>query len=343
MRTECCLIPYHSFGLPSTAEALVEVTSAEEMAEAWNLEAYRGGPRMVLGGGSNTVFVERYQGLVIVNRIKGREVIDEGGSWLLRVGAGEDWHDLVMWSLSQRIYGLENLSLIPGTAGAAPVQNIGAYGMEFASVCAHVQVLDLETGHLRLLTAEQCQFGYRDSIFKRELKDRAVILGVGIRLPKRWCPRLSYGPLRELDTPTAEMIADKVMTVRRQKLPDPRNLGNAGSFFKNPIVPDAVGRDLLSRYPQMPAYPAGEGQMKLAAGWLIEQSGLKGVTLEGVGVHAQQALVLVNHGTGTAAQLLRLAREVVARVSDRFGVVLEPEVRLLDSRGEQHWSHYAEQ
>ena len=339
---ECCLIPYHSFRLPSTALALVEVHSAEEMAEAWRLEAYADCPKLVLGSGSNTVFVERFEGLVIVNRIKGRQVVDEGSDWLVKLGAGEDWHDAVMWSLSQGISGLENLSLIPGTAGAAPVQNIGAYGMEFSDLCAYVDVLDLEQGRVSRLSQEECRFGYRDSIFKGELKGRVVILGVGLHLPKQWSPRLNYGPLKALSEPSAQAIAERVMSVRREKLPDPEVLGNAGSFFKNPVVPNAVGKDLQQRHPNMPAYPAGEGQMKLAAGWLIEQSGMKGAKLDGVGVHQDQALVLVNHGEGTAEQLLALATQVVKRVSERFGVVLEPEVRLLNRQGEQCWSHYAD-
>ncbi|WP_245568398.1 UDP-N-acetylmuramate dehydrogenase [Ferrimonas futtsuensis] len=342
IRKECCLTPYHSFRLPGTALALVEVQSAEEMAEAWSLEAYASSPKLVLGSGSNTVFVERFEGLVIVNRIKGREVIDEGADWLVELGAGEDWHEAVMWSLSLGISGLENLSLIPGTAGAAPVQNIGAYGMELSDVCAYVDILDLEQGQLRRLSQEECRFGYRDSIFKGELKGRVVIVGVGLRLAKAWSPQLNYGPLRDLSDTCAHAIAERVMRVRREKLPDPSVLGNAGSFFKNPVVPNAVGKDLQSRHPNMPAYPAGEGQMKLAAGWLIEQSGMKGAKHHGVGVHQDQALVLVNHGEGTAEQLLALATQVVKRVSERFGVVLEPEVRLLNRLGEQCWSHYAD-
>lgn len=342
IRKECCLIPYHSFRLPSTASALVEVQSADEMAEAWRLEAYANFPKLVLGSGSNTVFVEQFEGLVIVNRIMGREVVDEGGSWLVKLGAGEDWHEAVMWSLSKGISGLENLSLIPGTAGAAPVQNIGAYGMEFSDLCAYVDVLDLERGLPRRLSQQECGFGYRESIFKGELKGKVVIVGVGIRVSKTWSPQLNYGPLRELSDPSAHAIAEKVMSVRREKLPDPKVLGNAGSFFKNPVVPNAVGKDIKSRHPGMPAYPAGEGQMKLAAGWLIEQSGMKGHKLDGVGVHQDQALVLVNHGEGTAEQLLALANQVVKRVSERFGVILEPEVRLLNRQGEQCWSHYAD-
>ncbi|USD39638.1 UDP-N-acetylmuramate dehydrogenase [Ferrimonas sp. SCSIO 43195] len=346
MRTNCSLIPYHSFGLQSTAKALVEVHSADELRQAYFAPDYQDVPKLVLGSGSNTVFLQPFEGLIIINRIMGRSLQQTEEGVLVHLGAGEDWHTSVMWSLSEGIHGLENLALIPGTAGAAPVQNIGAYGVEFASVCAYVDVMDIDTGAMRRLAAEACQFGYRDSIFKGELKGKVVIVGVGLRLSRDWQPQLGYGPLKTLQSRqalTAAVVAEHIMTVRKQKLPDPKLLGNAGSFFKNPVVSQPCYLALKRRHPEMPAFATGSnGDMKLAAGWLIDQAGLKGYRHQGVGVHEQQALVLVNYGDGTADDLIGLASKVVAEVESRFGVTLTPEVRLLDRSGNQCWGDHAE-
>ncbi|SDK43516.1 UDP-N-acetylmuramate dehydrogenase [Ferrimonas sediminum] len=346
IRTNCSLIPYHSFGLQSTAKALVEIHTPEELREVYFAPDYRDVPKLVLGSGSNTVFLQPFDGLIIINRILGRHQQPTEDGVLVHLGAGEDWHTAVMWSLAEGIHGLENLALIPGTAGAAPVQNIGAYGVEFASVCAYVDVLEIDSGETRRLNASDCQFGYRDSIFKGELKDKVVIVGVGLRLSRDWKPQLAYGPLKTLQSQqalSAAAVAEHIMLVRRQKLPDPKLLGNAGSFFKNPVVSQAVYLDLKQRYPEMPAFASGaNGNMKLAAGWLIDQAGLKGYRHQGVGVHEQQALVLVNYGNGTADELISLATKVATEVQSRFGVTLIPEVRLLDRTGNQHWGSHAE-
>lgn len=341
IRENSSLMPFHSFGFDCRAKALVEVHSIEELKLAYSHPNYLATPKVVLGGGSNTVFTESFEGLVIVNRIMGKQVTETDSAWTIHVGSGENWHDLVMWSLQQQIFGLENLALIPGTVGAAPVQNIGAYGVEFGTVCDYVDALCIATGEVRRLSQDECQFAYRDSIFKGELKGRVVIVGVGIKLSKQWRPNLGYGALAELAQLSeldAEQVAEHVIKQRDAKLPDPAVLGNAGSFFKNPVVPQSVVDALEAEFEVVPVYPTGvQGQSKLAAGWLIDKAGLKGKRFNGVGVHIDQALVLVNHGEGTASELIELAGFIVAEVKQRFGVTLEPEVRLLDNQGNLCW------
>lgn len=292
-------------------------------------------PRLNLGGGSNVMFTTDFHGLVVLNRLKGITAQDQGDHWLLHVAAGEDWHQLVCHTLQQGWYGLENLALIPGTVGAAPVQNIGAYGVELANFCAYVEAFNWQSGEIERIEAQQCRFGYRDSIFKHEYQDSHLITAVGLKLPKAWQPVLGYGPLAALgDQPSAQAIFDTVCATRKAKLPDPAVLGNAGSFFKNPVVPAALADSLKLTYPQMPCYPAGEGQAKLAAGWLIDQCGLKGFAIGRAAVHQEQALVLVNLGGASAMELIALAAHVRDSVEQKFGVVLEHEVRFMGAQGE---------
>lgn len=232
--------------------------------------------------------------------------------------------------------GLENLALIPGTVGAAPIQNIGAYGVEFCDVCDWVEYLDVESGDLLRLTVDECEFSYRESIFKGSLRDKAVITAVGLRLPKAWQPKLAYGPLQSFnaETVTPREIFDRVCEVRSEKLPNPEVLGNAGSFFKNPIVSASVYIELAQRFPSIVGYAQPDGDVKLAAGWLIEHAGLKGFALGNAGVHAKQALVLVNLGHATGQDICRLALHVIARVNEVFGVKLEAEPRIMGLTGE---------
>lgn len=292
-------------------------------------------PRLNLGGGSNVLFTSDFLGLVVLNRLKGIAAEDCGDHWLLHVAAGEDWHQLVRHTLQQGWYGLENLALIPGTVGAAPVQNIGAYGVELADFCAYAEAFNWRSGEVERIEAAQCRFGYRDSIFKHEYQDSHLITAVGFKLPKAWQPVLGYGQLAALgDAPSAQAIFDTVCATRMAKLPDPAVLGNAGSFFKNPLVPAALAENLKSRYPQMPCYPAGEAHAKLAAGWLIDQCGLKGFAIGRAAVHQEQALVLVNLGGASAMELIALAAHVRDCVEQKFGVVLEHEVRFMGPQGE---------
>ncbi|CAM4015963.1 UDP-N-acetylmuramate dehydrogenase [Aeromonas bestiarum] len=329
------LLTLNTLALDAHCLWLAEVAQVDDLQQLVTKPELTDLPRLVLGGGSNVLFCNDFAGLVVLNRLKGIQLQDEGEHWLLHVAAGEEWHQLVCHALQQGWYGLENLALIPGTVGAAPVQNIGAYGVELASFCAYVEAFNWQSGQLERIDAADCHFGYRDSIFKHEYQDSHFITAVGLRLPKAWTPVLAYGPLAALgDAPTAQAIFDTVCATRRAKLPDPAVLGNAGSFFKNPVVTRALADTLKQQYPHMPCYPAGEGQAKLAAGWLIDQCGLKGFAIGRAAVHQEQALVLVNLGGASAMELIALAAHVRDSVEQKFGVVLEHEVRFMGLTGE---------
>ncbi|KJF79596.1 UDP-N-acetylmuramate dehydrogenase [Photobacterium angustum] len=330
------LAPYHTFGIDVSAKYILEASSVEDLLAIWQDETYQEVPKLVVGQGSNLLFCEDYQGAIILNRIKGINVVDSAEYVDLHVGGGEDWHAFVSWAVENGFNGLENLALIPGCVGSSPIQNIGAYGVELKDVCQYVDVLNVQTGEVKRLMADECHFSYRDSIFKRELKDNHIITAVGFRLTKAWSPKIAYGPLAKfsLDTVTAKDIFDEVCAIRREKLPDPQVMGNAGSFFKNPIISLDVRDLLLSEYPNMPSYPVDEGHCKLAAGWLIDQCGLKGYQIGGAKIHQQQALVLTNVGNATAHDVLQLAKYVVDTVMAKFGVSLEHEVRFMAHNAE---------
>ncbi|MGR3806723.1 UDP-N-acetylmuramate dehydrogenase [Pasteurella testudinis] len=329
------LQPFHTFALPVRAHAIVEIRSAEQLLHAWQNHA--GQPRLLLGQGSNVLFLSDFNGAVLLNRIKGIQHHQDTEYHYLHVNGGENWHDLVTFCVEQGYNGLENLALIPGCAGTAPIQNIGAYGVEFDDVCDYVEVLDLKCGQTQRFSREECRFGYRDSIFKHAPyhQDYAIV-AIGLKLAKNWQPQLAYGSLAQLDpqTVTAKQIYDEVCRVRRSKLPDPNEFGNAGSFFKNPSVGQAQYQQLIAAYPNMPAFPQADGTVKLAAGWLIDQSGLKGYQIGGAAVHQQQALVLINRDHAQAQDILALARYVRQQVLQRFSVALQPEVRFFNADGE---------
>ncbi|MBY5923567.1 UDP-N-acetylmuramate dehydrogenase [Ferrimonas balearica] len=338
MTFDANLAEHHTFGVSVCSRALVVVDSVDSLARCYRNEEWQSLPKLVVGGGSNLLFTEDFNGLVILNRIKERTVSESSGCFRLHLGAGEGWHEVVAWSLEQGMPGLENLALIPGTVGAAPVQNIGAYGVELADFCEYVDYWDCELGKVVRLPAAECHFGYRESIFKGALKGRAVVVAVGLALPKAWSPKLGYGPLAQLGEEAApSAIFEAVCQIRSSKLPDPEQLGNAGSFFKNPVI-DAVLFERIQRsHPEIPSYPAGPGEMKVPAGWLIDQAGLKGYQVGDAAVHTEQALVLVNRDKATAEEITTLARHVVATVEARYGIELEPEVRILDGQGGAGW------
>lgn len=327
---------YTTFALPAQAERIVQADSAAALLMQWQSAQARQQPVLILGGGSNVLLMEDFAGCVILNRILGIQVREEAQSWHLHVGAGENWHDLVRYTLDYAMPGLENLALIPGCAGSAPIQNIGAYGVEFQHVCEYVDVLDLRNGDQQRLLADECAFGYRESIFKHGYRDGYAIIAVGLRLNKCWQPHLSYGDLARLDvaTVTPRAVFDAVCQMRRSKLPDPAQSGNAGSFFKNPVVEEATALAIRQQYPQMPYYPQPDGRVKLAAGWLIDRCALKGWRIGGAAVHRQQALVLINEEHATAADVIALARHVRQCVGETFAVWLEPEVRFISAQGE---------
>ncbi len=322
----------NTFRLPARAARFAAVTDRAQLAALIHAPGWCKQPRFILGGGSNLILTRDFDGLMVQICIPGRELVaEEADAWIVRAGAGENWHELVRWTLDQGWPGLENLSLIPGTVGAAPVQNIGAYGLEIAEHFQYLEAMDLATGEIVLFNPAACRFGYRDSVFKQEAAGRYVITAVTFRLPKRWQPITRYADVaqelevRGITHPTAPAISDAVIAIRRRKLPDPAQIGNAGSFFKNPVVTADQFRQFIARYPKAPHYPQPDSTVKLAAGWLIERCGWKGRTLGPVGVYEQQALVLVNGGGARGVDVLRLARAIQDSVRAEFGLDLEPE------------------
>ncbi|MGF1703765.1 UDP-N-acetylmuramate dehydrogenase [Photobacterium makurazakiensis] len=330
------LAPFHTFGIDVKAKQIVEAETADELASIWQSKCYQTVPKLIVGQGSNLLFCEEYSGLIVLNRIKGIDITETESSFHLHIGAGEDWHQLVKMTVEQGMPGLENLALIPGCVGSSPIQNIGAYGVELKDVCQYVDIIELETGLRQRLNADECEFGYRDSIFKHQLKNSHAIIAVGIELTKAWRPNTSYGPLAKFDpnTATASNIFDEVCSIRRSKLPDPALMGNAGSFFKNPIISAEQASRLISQYPTIPVYSQPNGKMKVAAGWLIDQCRLKGFQVGGARVHDQQALVLVNYHRASPGDIIALALHVIQTVESAFAITLEHEVRFMSSSDE---------
>jgi len=326
----------NTLGLDVSAKTRIVAKTPEAILSAWQMSQHNQQSFLVLGEGSNVLFLEDFAGIVVINRIKGVEIRDENESWKLHVGAGENWHQLVKTTLEKGISGLENLALIPGMVGSAPIQNIGAYGVELKDVCEYVDVLNLHTGITQRLSREACQFGYRDSIFKHQYQSGYTIIAVGFSLKKHWQPVLTYGDLKTLNPATANAwdVFHAVCHMRQSKLPDPKITGNVGSFFKNPVITGPQAAALLNEYPTMPNYPQSTGDIKLAAGWLIDQCQLKGYRIGGAEVHQQQALVLINAGNATPDDIVALAKSVRAHVGEKFNVWLEPEVRFIKAQGE---------
>ncbi len=324
----------NSFHADEKARRLVVFDAAEDLDHIFAPESGLG-KFYVLGGGNNILFTGYFDGALLKPDIRGIRVLAEDDETVtVEAGAAVEWDDLVAWSVERGLWGAENLSLIPGTVGAAPVQNIGAYGAEAKDVIARVRMFDTVRREHGVLTAEECRFAYRDSIFKHELRGRAVITSVEFRFGKRPAPDLGYGDLqRETEArggASLRNIREAVCAIRRGKLPDTAVLGNAGSFFKNPVVSRAEAERLAARFEGMPVYPAPDPERrKLAAGWLIDRAGMKGYRKGRTGVHDRQALVLVNFGGATGEEIMELAREVQLRVRDAFGVAIEPEVNIL--------------
>ena len=322
----------NSFGVDQRAARLVEFETAEDLRTFF--AAGIPGRWTVLAGGNNILFTEDYDGVLLTPAARQIALVsDDGDEVRLRVDAGVEWDDLVEWAVQRGLWGIENLSLIPGKAGAAPVQNIGAYGCEAKDAIRRVEMYCVETGTMLTLDAAHCGFGYRESVFKHDLKGRVIITAIEIRLSHTPRPKLGYGDVeREVEArggATLRNIREAICSIRRAKLPDPAVLGNAGSFFKNPVVEASVAENLLKAYPDMPHYPAPEGREKLAAGWLIDRAGMKGHRAGNVGVHERQALVIVNHGGATGGEVIAFARTVQARVREKFGIEIDTEVNIL--------------
>jgi UDP-N-acetylmuramate dehydrogenase len=327
---------FNSFGLPAVAAALVRLRDEAEVRRVVDHPEFGPAKKLILGGGSNLVLTRDVNAVVLKVEIPGRRLVRETPqAFIVEAGAGEDWHDFVAWTLQQGWPGLENLALIPGLVGAAPVQNIGAYGVELKDRFDSLDGVDLVTGRSVTLDAAQCGFGYRDSVFKHLLAGKTLITRVRLRLPRPWTPVLGYLELQRrvhdtgIAAPDAQTVFDWVCDIRRAKLPDPRLIGNAGSFFKNPVVSAEQCRDIIGRDPSVVHYPLPDGSAKLAAGWLIDACGWKGKSIGRAGVYERQALVLVNRGGAIGAEVLTLARAIQESVYGRFGIRLEPEPVIL--------------
>jgi UDP-N-acetylmuramate dehydrogenase len=327
------LKPYNTFGIECKASEYIIIQSIEDLKSI--LPMLQEKPFLFLGGGSNVLFTKDFDGLVIQNQLKGIDTIYEDENIAeIAVKSGEIWHDLVLWSLKKGFYGLENLSLIPGSVGAAPMQNIGAYGEEIKNWCTKVIALNLKTGELETFTNEACEFGYRESIFKRKLKNQYFIYEVHFKLDKKRVVNCNYGDIKKvlgdkgIENPTPKDVSNAVIEIRSSKLPNPVELGNAGSFFKNPVISIPEFNKLQIAYPEIPNYPDVNG-IKIPAGWLIEQSGFKGKIVGNTGSHAKQALVIVNYGNATGIEIFNYSQSIIDFVKSKYGIELEREVNII--------------
>jgi UDP-N-acetylmuramate dehydrogenase len=336
IRENVSLKPYNTFGIDARCDFFVELNSIEDFLSLLKSETYQKNQKLILGGGSNILFTKDFKGIVIKNNFKGITIESENDQHVLvKVAAGEVWHDFVMWSISKNLAGIENLSLIPGCVGATPMQNIGAYGVEIKEVFHSLKSYDLHTGALQVFNKEDCAFGYRESVFKNKFKNKVLITSVIFILSKNSKLNTSYGAINaelqemNISTPSIKDVSEAVIRIRQSKLPDPAVTGNAGSFFKNPEVSAEKHSSLKTTFENLVAYPLENGNYKLAAGWLIEQCGLKGYNINDAAVHTKQALVLINKGDAKGEDVLALSDFVIKKVFEKFGVKLEREVNII--------------
>ena len=330
------LKPYNTFGIDVSAAFFKEVTRQEEITEIFRSGKTGQLDKLVLGGGSNVLFTKDFNGIVIRIDLKGVSVVNEDNDHVwVKAGAGEKWHELVMWCIDKNLAGIENLSLIPGNTGAAPMQNIGAYGVELKDTFYELAAFDIDKLKTVTFSKEDCNFGYRESVFKRNLKGQYIITSITLKLNKKATYHISYGAIEQelnrmgIQQLSIKAISQAVINIRRSKLPDPLILGNAGSFFKNPEIAIQQFEELKRQYPNITAYPAATGKIKLAAGWMIEQCGWKGKRVGNTGAHKDQALVLVNYGNATGKEIYELALEIKKSVLEKFNVTIEPEVNVV--------------
>lgn len=326
----------NTFGIEAFGKYYAEINSINDLQELIQNKIFVNSDKLIVGGGSNMLFTKNFEGIVLKNNLKGIKVVKEDADFVeVQSAAGEVWHDFVMWCIDKNYGGLENLSLIPGCVGASPMQNIGAYGVEIKDVFSELEAIEIETGKSRIFNKAQCKFGYRESVFKHELKNKFIITAVTFRLSKKPIVNTSYGAISsELEAmnvkvPGIKDVSQAVINIRSSKLPNPKVIGNAGSFFKNPEVDKSVFQSLKIRFPSMVAYEMENGKYKLAAGWLIESSGLKGYVSGNAAVHDKQALVLVNKGKATGSEIFALSDHVLQTVFSKFGIQLEREVNII--------------
>jgi UDP-N-acetylmuramate dehydrogenase len=336
IRENYSLKSLNTFGIKVDAKYFTEVASLQDIIDINHFISEKQVPYLALGGGSNILFTKDFEGLIIKIDLKGIELVNEDSvHYYVKAMAGENWDDFVKYCVERNFAGLENLSLIPGNVGASPIQNIGAYGVEMKDVFHELEIYNLHTGNLTVMKANECRFEYRNSIFKNELRGKAFILSVTFRLYRAPVFRTEYGAIKDelnkmgVKELSIQNIRNAVINIRRSKLPDPSEIGNAGSFFKNPTVSAKVHYELKNQFPQIVSFPQPGGTCKLAAGWLIEQCGWKGKRFGDAGVHQKQALVIVNYGNAIGKEILELAAEIKKSVSDRFGVEIEMEVNIV--------------
>jgi UDP-N-acetylmuramate dehydrogenase len=336
IQSNISLQAYNTFGIDANAKSFCEIECIADLQELKTKEEFDS-ERLVLGGGSNMLLLNNWNGLVILNSVKGISIENENPeSVLLKVGAGEVWHDFVLYTVNNEYYGIENLSLIPGSVGASPIQNIGAYGVEIKDTFEKLEAFNIATGQVETFSKEDCKFGYRESVFKKELKGKYIITQVYYRLSKMPSFNTSYGAIEEqlaergIDNPSIKDISNAVISIRQSKLPDPKEIGNSGSFFKNPVIDSEQAKKLKEQFPKMVQYPVDNG-VKLAAGWLIESCGWKGYKENGFGVHDKQALVLVHYGGASGQDIYNLSQKIIDSIYETYGVSLEREVNMISS------------
>ncbi|NAS29612.1 UDP-N-acetylmuramate dehydrogenase [Flavobacteriaceae bacterium R38] len=335
LRENISLKPFNTFGIDVNAKYFIEISSEEELIKV--LASKKNQEKFILGGGSNMLLTKDIDALILYLNIKGKEIVSQDeASVTVRVAAGENWHNFVLWCIENDYGGLENLSLIPGNVGTAPIQNIGAYGVELKDVFISCEAIHLKTLKKRTFTLSDCKFGYRDSIFKHEIKGEFVITAVNVKLSRNnHSLNTSYGAIEEflnsneINTPTIRDVSNAVIAIRKSKLPDPDEIGNSGSFFKNPIISASDFKKLSLKYPSVPSYKLEDGKVKVPAGWLIEQSGFKGKRYGDAGVHKNQALVLVNYGNASGSEVLKLAEKIQKTVAEKFNIHIETEVNII--------------
>jgi UDP-N-acetylmuramate dehydrogenase len=335
IKNNVSLKQFNTFGIDVKAKFLIFLEKEVEIKDVFDSNEFKNNPHVFLGGGSNVLFVNDFDGIVIVNKLKGIEILreDEENVWL-KIASGEDWHDVVLFTVEKKYWGIENMALIPGTVGAAPIQNIGAYGVEIKDVIEDIFAFNVETSEKKIFSKDECKFGYRESVFKNELKDKYFISALVLKLSKIPKVNLSYKVLNEyfeknnIDKNNIKNISDAVIEIRKSKLPDPKVIGSAGSFFKNVFIEKDILKKLLEKFPELPYFEEGN-LYKIPTGWLIESCGWKGKIVGNAGVYEHQALVVVNHGGATGIEIKNLVDRIIDSVEQKFGLTLVPEVNII--------------
>ena len=330
------LLKLNTFGVDVKAKYFVSINTVNELIELTKTKVFKDLQLLILGGGSNILFTKDFDGLVILNNIKGKEIIDQTQeSIFLKIGAGENWHELVMYTVDNGWGGIENLSLIPGNTGTAPMQNIGAYGVEIKETFVELEALEISSGKIVKFNNSDCEFGYRESVFKNKMKNQYIIVNITLELKKSPVLNINYGDVKailesqNINNPSIKQVSDAIISIRQSKLPDPKIIGNSGSFFKNPIVSLNQLELIKKKYPNVVNYKINENEFKIAAGWMIERAGWKGKKFNNYGVHEKQALVLVNYGLANGMEIFNLSEEIILDIKDKFGITLEREVNII--------------